>query len=123
MNLSQAQKILGYDIDLNPVEQKLAGGKVVTAYEAAANWEHGTQAVTARTRQAALELLILRIYGRRADWVRRAQRFRCANCGELGPLEIDHIIPRSKGRKDVITNLRAICPSGFGCKAHQKKHG
>jgi len=42
----------------------------------------------------------------------RRDRQACRHCGELSknaPMEIDHIIPLSKGGKDTFSNLQALC--------------
>jgi hypothetical protein len=122
MTKHQIEKILGYDIDLNPIEEKFVGGTVKPGWEAAANWEHGTIVVKGKTKEDSLTLLLNTIYQARSAWVMKKQRYRCAECGELNRLEIDHIIPRSKGRDDRLTNLRAICASFTGCRAHERKH-
>lgn len=69
-----------------------------------------------------LKALVEDNYSRVRFLVARKQNFRCAECGRLGPLEADHIKPRSKGRDDRIENLRMVC-SGTGCGAHRRKHG
>lgn len=115
MTLRLAERIIGFDIDLYPDPD---GG-----YVASSNWERGQETFHGRNRDAALRGLVETIYRLRSEWVMKNQGWRCKECGRLGSLEIDHIIPRSKGRDDRISNLRAVCPSGFGCKIHQKKHG
>ena len=122
MTLAQAERILGFDIDLLPVEEKFVGGVVRDAWEASANWEHGSVTVKARSREEACKLLVDQIYKARSAWVMKSQKYRCAECGELNALEIDHKVPRSKGRDDRIENLRAVCASFTGCRIHEKKH-
>ena len=56
---------------------------------------------------AALSRLVERVYGILSARQREKQRGRCANCNELRPLEMDHIIPRSKGRDD--RQIRGLC--------------
>jgi 5-methylcytosine-specific restriction enzyme A len=44
----------------------------------------------------------------------RRDRQSCRHCGELSKnvlMEIDHIVPLSKGGKDVFSNLQALCRS------------
>ena len=47
----------------------------------------------------------------RAKWV-------CENCGKYGPLQIHHVKFRSHGRRDHLSNLKALC----GC-CHRIAHG
>jgi len=122
MNKSTAERILGFDVDLYPIEDKFVGNRIEYGYEAAANWEYGTETVKARTADEALRILVDTIYKRRSAWIMKKQKYRCAECGELNALEIDHKIPRSKGRDDRIENLRAVCASFTGCRIHEKKH-
>ena len=35
----------------------------------------------------------------------------CAYCGRIGPLEVDRILPRSKGGSSSILNLQFVCRS------------
>ena len=42
---------------------------------------------------------------------------RCENCGSIERLEIDHVIPLSKGGTDTIDNVALLC---FDC--HKEKH-
>jgi len=44
--------------------------------------------------------------------------FRCQECGYFKHLEVHHIIPRSKGGSDDLTNLVTLCQ-----RCHAKKHG
>lgn len=44
----------------------------------------------------------------------------CAQCGAKGPVDLDHIEPRSKGRDDRPENLQLL---GINCGCHAKKHG
>lgn len=123
MTKSQAERILGFDVDLSQIEDKFVGGDVVYGYKAEANWEHGTVEVKDVTQDKALRLLIDTIYKLRSAWVMKNQKYRCLECGSLNPLEIDHKVPRARGRDDRIENLRAVCASFTGCGVHQRKHG
>jgi 5-methylcytosine-specific restriction endonuclease McrA len=44
--------------------------------------------------------------------------FRCQECNYYQHLEVHHIIPRSKGGSDELTNLITLCQ-----RCHAKKHG
>lgn len=55
----------------------------------------------------ALSRLVEAVYRILSARQREKQRGRCANCNELRPLEMDHIIPRSKGRED--RQIRGLC--------------
>jgi 5-methylcytosine-specific restriction endonuclease McrA len=112
MTLSKAESILGYGVDLEPPKGE------GLPWVVACNWEQGTERVTGNTRDRALELLVEWVYRLRCEAVRKRDGYRCTNCGRLGPTEIDHIIPRSRGRSDLMTNLRSICSD-----CHRRKHG
>lgn len=43
---------------------------------------------------------------------------RCANCGSTNNLEVDHIVPLSRGGTNDIDNLRILCKS---CHRKRKK--
>lgn len=47
-----------------------------------------------------------------ADWQRtlNRHRFRCAYCGESGPLTMDHVVPISRGGRHSIGNVVPACP-------------
>jgi len=47
------------------------------------------------------------------NW-RRQKHYRqvnltCANCGCVGPLETDHVVPLHRGGKDEWSNLQSLC--------------
>ena len=63
----------------------------------------------------AYRKLVEKVYKILSARQREAQRGRCANCGELRPLEIDHIRMRSHGRDD--RQIRALC-----VECHQIRH-
>jgi 5-methylcytosine-specific restriction endonuclease McrA len=55
----------------------------------------------------------------RYEVLKRA-RFRCELCGisaEVKALEVDHIVPRSKGGSDDLSNLQALC---YSCNAMKR---
>ena len=56
----------------------------------------------------ALKRLVCANYERVGDIVFNEQRWRCAACYRLSPLQRHHIIPRSKGRVDKRENLVAL---------------
>ena len=70
-----------------------------------------------------VEALVVDVYRHHSRIVMARQDYRCAECEELGRLEIDHIVPRARGRDDRIENLRAVCAGMTGCQCHAKKHG
>lgn len=72
--------------------------------------------------QPALKELELANWRRVSEIVIKRQGMKCAYCGRVGPLQIHHVVPRSKGRKDTPENLIAIC-GAFGCRAHLRIHG
>jgi 5-methylcytosine-specific restriction endonuclease McrA len=45
------------------------------------------------------------------EWesLKKQFNYRCAICGEIKPLTIDHIIPLSKGGSDYISNIQPLC--------------
>lgn len=76
--------------------------------------------------ESALKALHEMVYHARGEEVYRRQEGKCAMCGRKMPAnayEIDHKIPRSRGRDDRIENLRAVCTGLNGCDLHRRKHG
>lgn len=63
----------------------------------------------------ALGRLVEAVYRILSARQREKQKGRCANCGNVRPLEMDHIIPRSKGRDD--RQIRGLCT-----ECHQIRH-
>jgi len=47
-----------------------------------------------------------------SDWlyILEKQNYRCANCYEIKELELDHIIPISKGGNHTRDNIQGLCP-------------
>ena len=75
------------------------------------------------TESSSLARLMHEVYRLHSKIVFEKQGWRCAECGAAGGrLEIDHIQPRSKGADHRISNLRAVCASFTGCRAHLRKH-
>ena len=54
------------------------------------------------------------------NW-RRQKHYRqvnltCANCGCVGPLETDHVVPLHRGGKDEWSNLQSLCKDCHAAK-------
>jgi 5-methylcytosine-specific restriction endonuclease McrA len=60
---------------------------------------------------------------KRNDRIKKRDGYKCADCGRItDQLEIDHIVPLSKGGSDTDdTNLQLLCatPNGTGCHARK----
>jgi hypothetical protein len=39
----------------------------------------------------------------------RADGWRCKICRRIRPLTVHHVVPRSRGRRDVLSNAMALC--------------
>lgn len=66
------------------------------------------------------------IYHARAKEKYRLQGGKCSRCGRNlnGSGECNHIVHRSKGRDDRLSNLEIVCPAlSNGCDFHQREHG
>jgi hypothetical protein len=52
------------------------------------------------------------------DWLRLCERYRyrCAYCGSRGDLQMDHVIPLSRGGRHAIGNILPACRSCNGSK-------
>lgn len=111
MTLAMATRILGYGVDVNTLKD----GTI----EASANWELGTETISGKNRPEVLGRLVDRIYRLRSREVMKRQGWRCWECGEVLPLQIDHRKPRSRGRDDRMDNLRALCATGCHDREHQ----
>lgn len=76
----------------------------------------------ASAHEKQLKSLHSSIYSERGKEQFRRQKGICAICGKKMSgtynTEIDHIIPRSKGRSDVLSNLRAV----HGRPCHYNRH-
>lgn len=48
----------------------------------------------------------------RAEWDRVLNRHgnRCAYCGDSGPMEMDHVVPISRGGRHALANIVPACP-------------
>jgi 5-methylcytosine-specific restriction endonuclease McrA len=62
-----------------------------------------------------------------AEWHRLRRRVlrsasRCAQCGGVGPFDVDHVVPRSRGGTDVPSNLRALCRPCHASKTAAEGH-
>jgi 5-methylcytosine-specific restriction enzyme A len=51
----------------------------------------------------------------------RAEKPACRACGRVGRVEIDHIIPRSRGGTDKRENLQPLCPKCHSEKTKREK--
>ncbi len=64
------------------------------------------------------------VYRARGEAKYKEQKGLCCFC-ELplnGVYEVDHKIPRARGRDDRMENLQ-VCHTGFVCDGHRRKHG
>ncbi len=46
----------------------------------------------------------------------RQVNLQCANCGAVGELETDHVVPLHRGGKDQWTNLQSLCKECHAAK-------
>lgn len=108
MTLSQATRITGLDI--------VKGSSPGTSYH---GYEAGyIVAVGGGLRTGdALKALVENNYRRVSKIVMEEQRYLCFECQRLKALEIDHVVPRARGRDDRRTNLVGLCTD-----CHRKKH-
>lgn len=70
------------------------------------------------TQKKALEKLVDNNYKRVCAIVAQSQRYRCANCSTMVPLQFHHVEHRSKGRVDTVENLVGLCQAH-----HARMHG
>ena len=80
-------------------------------------WEAG------RDEGKVLADLLQAIYKHHSLIVFNRSGWKCSECGRSSSLEIDHIIPRARGRSDAVSNLRPLCSGFTGCQTHRRKHG
>ena len=69
---------------------------------------------SAATEKKALKLLLEEVYRRHSEIVMLRQGWKCSQCGLIKGLQSHHIVARSKGRNDRISNLRGDC-----CSCHE----
>jgi 5-methylcytosine-specific restriction protein A len=62
------------------------------------------------------------VYRRNRELARRRANGKCEKCGHRHPkLECDHIIPKSQGGGNELTNLQILCSGDGSCKCHEAK--
>ena len=74
--------------------------------------------VSAPTERNVLEALLRGVLSEHGRIVMERAGWKCSACGRIAPLQADHIIPRSHGRDDRVTNLRALDDP-----CHRRRHG
>lgn len=67
--------------------------------------------------KAAIQMLVEWNYRQVSRQVFTEQNYLCFHCGGIKPLQVDHIVERSKGRVDLRSNLRGLCPP-----CHRRRH-
>jgi hypothetical protein len=59
-------------------------------------------------------------FSRTRTWVLRRDGYRCRQCGDGGPLDVHHLVPRAAGGSNDPSNLIALCPTCHGL-AHRHR--
>jgi 5-methylcytosine-specific restriction endonuclease McrA len=67
--------------------------------------------------EEAVRLVVESVYRRNKHVMFEKYDWRCSRCGERTGLDAHHVVPRSKGRNDRISNLIPYCRS-----CHDKHH-
>ena len=106
MTLRSAERIIG-----RPIQIEQIGAHQFAARSGGVTADGSTEAI-------AIDMLLKQNYKLISQIVFEEQEWKCAACGKIKPLEIDHIIPRARGRLDTRGNLRALCSS-----CHRARHG
>lgn len=122
MTIEQAQRIMGPEVAVRfwyngPSLSAVAINKESLEIEGSGISDLSTRSDRS-ARSVALKNLVASVYFHRSRKMFKHQKFRCADCGLLKPLQIHHIVHRSKGRDDREKNLTGICSA-----CHQKEHG
>jgi len=60
-------------------------------------------------------------YKRNRTAVLRQANGHCSQCGHRHRLQVDHVIPVSRGGTHAVGNLRALCAGDGTCKCHETK--
>ena len=119
MTIRRAERITGLKIHLT-IHLSDESEPLVPVFKYTAYDDDG-QVVSISTRRVssdALDSLVHQVYQIRSKEVFERQEWRCATCHGIKPLQIDHVIPRARGRDDRTSNLQGLCPA-----CHEKKHG
>lgn len=113
MHARQATRIIGDEID---VYQK---GSVFVAEVNLTDTpvDVATVSVSDARMEGAIRKLVLEAYRVRCRVVAKRQKYRCAECDALKPLEFDHQILRSHGRSDRCDNILGKCTD-----CHRRRH-
>jgi ribosomal protein S14 len=70
------------------------------------------------TAKEAAQSLVNQVYHLRSQEVFTRAKWKCEKCGRRRALQVHHRVFRSHGRKDVVSNLVALCQS-----CHESFHG
>lgn len=120
MTLAKAQQITGYELAIYAApELHLTVAAVdengVMVYER--KYRRNPKMTVGRQLPIILKEFVEWNYKRNSQMVFEAQSYRCANCGEMKPLQAHHRKHRSQGRNDRTENLVGLCSS-----CHEGKH-
>lgn len=119
MTLSKAEKIVGGSIGVGEPD-KLKNHRLGYVRVACVDAFGAVLSETGRSVAEALELLVRSNYSRSREFVMKRDNYRCTNCGAIKGVDVDHVVPRSKGRCDHPSNLTCLCPACHGIR-HKAK--
>ena len=104
MTAKRLEKITGHEVSLTQQDGQFAaailcdcGGEAQVIYEAG------------RDLASVLGEICLAVYKHHSLIVMKRQRWLCHECGRRSPLSAHHVVPRSKGRSDAVSNLKGYC--------------
>lgn len=110
MSLRRAEKITGHEVST------CHDGTWYAAAICACGEQEETIQGQGRTVEDALGDVVRAVYKHHAAIVMKKQGWRCGECGRRTGLQAHHLVSRSKGRSDAVSNLVGLC-----CGCHEKE--